>query len=243
MRTTSYYHGDTLKSFLTSAISAPVNSLIASKTTEFFLKDINLQICSNERVAILGKNGSGKSTLCRLIAAQLFPSSGTIENSFEVSLFSQIEHSFFRELSGRENLSFFIKFIYSHVGLPDQNGLLNDACDFSDLGLALNRLVETYSAGMISRLALSLILAKKHDCLILDEIHSHADAGFRKKVAERLKSVIKSSNSVIIVSHYPDEILEVCNRGIVMDQGKIIFDGNIEKAVACNRLISVEANA
>lgn len=243
MRTNSYYQADTLKIFFASIMADPLKMLTAAKATEFYLKNISFEIGKNERVAILGKNGSGKSTLCRLIAAQIFPSSGIIENSFTVSLFSQIEHSFYKELSGRENLKFFISFIYSQLSKAEQTLLLKEAIEFSELGIAINRLVETYSAGMISRLALSLILAKKHDFLILDEIHSHADIGFRLKVADRLKRVIKSSNSSIVVSHYPDEILDVCTRGIVIDDGKIIFDGHLEKAVACYRLLNIEAHA
>lgn len=243
IRTNSYYQADTLKGFLTSAVADPLKMLTSAKTTEFYLKNINFEIGKNERVAILGKNGSGKSTLCRLIAAQIFPSSGIMENTFEVSLFSQVEHSFYKELSGKENLKFFISFIYHRLSKAEQTLLLNEAVVFSELGAAINRLVETYSAGMISRLALSLILAKKHDFLILDEIHSHADIGFRLKVANRLQKVIKNSNSAIIVSHYPDEILNVCTRGIVVDDGKILFDGNLEKAVACYQLLNLEAHA
>ena len=243
MRTSSYYQADTIKAFFTSALSMPLKTLTTSKTTEFYLKNISFEINRNERVALLGKNGSGKSTLCRLIAAQIFPSSGNIENSFEVSLFSQIEHSFYKELSGYENLKFFIRFMYHQLTESEQAALLAEAVEFSELGNAAHRLVETYSAGMTSRLALSLILAKKHDFLILDEIHSHADIGFRKKVADKLQRVIKNSNSAIVVSHYPDEILDICSRGIVIDGGKIIFDGNIEKAIGCYRLLNFEAHA
>lgn len=243
MRTVSYYQADTIKAFFTSAMSMPLKTLTSSKTTEFYLKNINIEIGRNERVALLGKNGCGKSTLCRLIAGQIFPSSGVIENSFEVSLFSQIEHSFYKELSGHENLKFFISFIYHQLSTSEQAALLTEAIEFSELGSGAHRLVETYSAGMISRLALSLILAKKHDFLILDEIHSHADIGFRRKVSDKLQRVIKNSNSAIVVSHYPDEILEVCQRGIVIDEGKIIFDGNIGKAIGCYRLMNSEAHA
>lgn len=238
IRTSSYYQADTFKSFFATAFMSPIKTLTSTKATEFFLKDITLEIENNERIAILGKNGSGKSTLCRLMASQLFPSSGAQVNTFEVGLFSQIERSFYKELSGRENLKFFIKFIYNKLSEQDQLELLKNAVDFSDLSRAIDRQVETYSSGMISRLALSLILAKKHDLLILDEIHSHADAGFRKKITERLKNIINSSNSVIIVSHHSDEIVDVCTRGIVLDNGKIIFDGNIDKAIACYRLVS-----
>lgn len=238
IRTNSYYHVDTFKSFFATAFMSPIETLTSAKITEFFLNNVTLKIENNERVAILGKNGSGKSTLCRLIASQLFPSSGTIENTFDVGLFSQIERSFYKELSGRENLKYFIKFIYNKLSEHKQLELLKDAVEFSELSAAIDRQVETYSTGMTSRLALSLILAKKHDLLILDEIHSHADVGFRKKITERLKDIINTSNSTIIVSHYPDEIVNICSRGIVLDNGKIVFDGNIDKATACYRLIS-----
>ena len=236
IRTNSYYKTETIKSFFTTAIMSPIKSLLSSQVTEFYLENINLSIENNERVAILGSNGSGKSTLCRLIASQLFASSGTITNSFEIGLFSQIDRSFYKELSGRENLKYFIKFIYNKLSKQEQAVLLQEAVVFSQLGSAIDRQVETYSTGMVSRLALSLILAKKHDLLILDEIQSHTDIGFRNKVSERVKNIIKTSNTVIIVSHFLDEIKDLCTRGIVLENGKIIFDGNIDKAVACYRL-------
>ena len=243
IRSSSYYHNDSIKNYISNVLTSPVRTIVSSQTTEFFLKDVSLQIEKNERVAILGKNGSGKSTLCRLIASQLFPASGTITNSFDTRLFSQIEHSFYGELSGRENLNYFIKFIYNDLSTNDQLILLNEAVEFSELSSAIDRQVETYSSGMISRLALSLILAKKHDLLLLDEIQTYSDSGFRKKVSERLQNIIKASNTVVIVSHYIDEITAVCKRGIVIEGGKIIFDGNIEKAIAGYRLISGEINA
>src|SRR3989338_5723905 len=117
---------------------SPIKALTSTKATEFFLKDITLKIENNERVAILGKNGSGKSTLCRLMASQLFPSSGALANTFEVGLFSQIERSFYKELSGRENLKFFIKFIYNKLSEQDQLQLLKDTVDFSELSKAID---------------------------------------------------------------------------------------------------------
>lgn len=235
-RTNSYYQSDTIKGLLTQALPFSVKERIASKKTEFFLKDINLHISAGERVALIGNNGSGKSSLCRLIAEQLYPSSGSIQNSFKVSLFSQIETAFYKELSGKENLKFFIKFLYSDQTLEQQKAILENAISFSELGNEIDRMVETYSLGMVSRLALSLILCKKHDLLILDEIQSHSDFVFRQKVLERLKNVIDSSRTVIIVSHQIEELHETCHRGVLLENGKIIFDGGIQKAIAAYKL-------
>lgn len=238
IRTSAYYRTDTLKALVINSLLSPLKSLIEKGKTEYFLKDINISIQNGERVAILGPNGSGKSTLCKLIASQLFASSGQIVNSFDVKLFNQIEHSFYKELSGRENLHYFIKFIYPELKKSEQIELIRQAADFSGLKDSLDKQIETYSSGMLSRLALSLVLAKKHDLLILDEIQSHADFEFRTKISARLKDIINASSAVIIVSHYVDEITESCERGIVLDKGKIIFDGKIQKAVAAYRILS-----
>ncbi|MBY0552883.1 ATP-binding cassette domain-containing protein [bacterium] len=238
IRTSAYYRTDTLKSLVLNSFVSPLKSLIEKGSTEYFLKDVTLEVKPGERIAILGPNGSGKSTLCRLIASQLFASSGQMINSFDVKLFNQLEHSFYKELSGRENLKYFLQFIYPELTKTQHEGLVAFAADFSGLQIALDKQLVTYSSGMLSRLALSLILAKKHDLLILDEIHSHADLEFRKKISTRLKDIINTSNAVIIVSHFIDEITDSCERGIVLDKGKVIFDGNIQKAVAAYRLLN-----
>ena len=92
---------------------------------------------------------------------------------------------------------------------------------------------------MISRLALSLITAFPHDFLILDEIHNHADEGFRQKISTRMKKTIETSATFIIVSHNLDDLILSCERGIVFDAGRVLFDGNIEKAIACYRLLPI----
>lgn len=235
-RTNSYYQSDTFKGLLAQAFPSSIKARIASRKTEYFLNDVTLEIAPGERIALLGNNGSGKSSLCRIIAGQLYCTSGELQNSFKVSLFSQIETAFYKELSGRENLKFFIKFLYSDESREQQLGFLENAISFSALGNEIDRQLETYSLGMISRLALSLILCKRHDLLILDEIQSHADFTFRKKVSDRLKNIIDSSRTVIVVSHQIDELAETCERGILLDNGKIIFDGNIKKAITSYKL-------
>ena len=236
VRTNAYYRVETFRSLFVQSLMSPLKSITEKPVTEFFLKDINIEIRPGERIAFLGRNGGGKSTLCRLVAGQLMPSSGTIGNDHRVSLFSQLETSFYRELTGRENLRFFMKFIYRDCSDTEQARLLAKAEEFSELGQKLDRAVETYSTGMISRLALSLILARPHDLLILDEMQNYADAPFRAKVAERLSRVIESSNIVIVVSHHEDDLVAVCTRGVVIEGGSIVFDGPIEKAKAFYKL-------
>ena len=227
----------TLKNLAIAALQAPVSYFTQKKVTEYFLKDINIEIGLGEKVAFIGRNGSGKSTLCRLIAGQLFPSSGKISTLARISHFSQLEDSFFPELTGRENLEFFMSVLFPGLEPVEFKNVINECINFSGLEKKIDRPVETFSQGMVSRLALSLITAHSHEFLIMDEVHNHADEEFRKKLSERLQKTIACSKSFVIVSHYLDDLLSSCDRGIVFDAGHVIFDGSIEKAVACYRLM------
>ena len=237
IRTTRNYQNSSIKSLLIEAALAPVSFFTQQKITEFFLQDINIDLLPGDRVAFIGRNGSGKSTLCRLIAGQLFPSSGTITRNLKVSLFSQLEESFFAELTGKENLEFFLHAIFPEIDKDKFQNIFEDCISFSGLEKRIDRPIETYSLGMVSRLALSLLTAHHHEILILDEVHNHADENFRKKFSARLANTIHGSQSLIVVSHYFEDLLTSCNRGIVFDSGRIIFDGSIEKAVACYKLM------
>lgn len=240
VRTNNFYKSESLKAFIIEAALSPFKSLINKANAEYFLKNISFEIKSGERVALLGKNGSGKTTLCKIIASQLFANSGLLNCNFDVKLFSQLESTFFKELSGRENLKYFLKFIYKDTSRHELENLLNSAVQFSGLGQALDRQVETYSSGMLTRLALSLILAKNHDLLILDEMQSYADQEFRRKIKNKITDVINGSNAVIVVTHLVEEVVGICDRGIVLDKGAIIFDGSIDKAITIYNLLCLD---
>ncbi len=239
IRTNSFYKAETFKGFVVDALLSTVKGMKEQNYTEFFLNKINLEVKKGERVALLGRNGSGKSTLCKVMASQLFASSGQIDCSFQVSLFSQLENIFFKDLSGKENLKYVLKFIYRDASKAELERLLANAIEFSGLGNSLERQMATYSTGMVSRLSLSLILAKNHDLLILDEIQTHADQEFSKKVKEKLADVINGSNTVIMVSHTLEDVAGICERGVVLDKGSIVFDGNIQKAMGVYSLLNL----
>lgn len=242
IRTSRDYENASLKNLAVQAFQAPLHFFTKKKITEYFLKEINLTINHGEKVALIGRNGSGKSTLCRVIAKQLFPSSGQLHSDIRINLFSQIENCFFRELTGRENLEFLFDFIYENLSPEKKQLLIDEAIDFSGLEKKIDRPIENYSLGMISRLALSLITAHPHDFLILDEVHTHADSDFRKKISGRLERIIKNSKSFLLVSHYEEDVTKNCQRGILLDHGKVLFDGPIEKAIALYNFLPKETH-
>ena len=243
MRTSEIYRSSSIQDFFIQALQSPYKFFTDKRISEFFLKNINFQITTGEKVAVFGRNGSGKSTLCKLIAQQLFPSSGQINLSCKASLFSQLDSCFFKELSGHENLKFFIGWIYRHLSQKEQENLVRDCIEFSELSDKIDRLVYTYSLGMLSRLALCIITAAPHELLILDEVQTYADSYFRKKISGRMKNLVYSSQATLIISHYEDDLISMCERGIVIDQGQIIFEGPYAKALAIYKLQTTGTHA
>jgi ABC-type polysaccharide/polyol phosphate transport system ATPase subunit len=108
--------------------------------------------------------------------------------------------------------------------------LIDESIGFSELNDFIDAPLKTYSKGMLLRLTLSLLSAKPTDLLILDEVFDGADEFFRKKLSLRVRNLINNSSAVILVSHQEEQILEICNRVIVMKAGRIIFDGDPAKA-------------
>lgn len=238
IRTTQAIQSQSFKGLVIDAMTSPVRYFTDSRRTDYFLKNINFEINKGERVALLGRNGSGKTTLCRLIARELFPSSGQINCSSRVSFFSQLDACLIPELSGLENLELLTEFTLSHLSSNEKKSVIEDCIEFSEIGEKVHQAVETYSQGMKSRLSLSFISAVPRDLLILDEVHTHADVGFRQKLSQRLKNLITDSNIVIVVSHFEEDLRHVCTRGLVLDRGEVAFDGGIEKAIAFHKLMS-----
>lgn len=238
VRTTQTFKSQSFKGLIVDAIASPVRFFTQTRQTDFFLKDVSFEIQKGERVALLGRNGSGKTTLCRMIAKELFPSAGQAHCTSQVSFFSQLDACLIPELSGYENLQMLADFTLSHFNLQQKSRVIAECIEFSEIGEKIHHAVETYSQGMKSRLSLSFISAVPRDLLILDEVHTHADVGFRQKLSQRIRHLITESNIVIIVSHFEEDLRHVCNRGLVLDQGQIVFDGGIEKALACHRLLN-----
>lgn len=191
------------------------------------LNQISFELKDGDRVALLGRNGAGKSTLCRCIAGIYSPTSGTIETNGNVRALFDSSVAFFPELTGRENISILMNLLHPE---PTQKQK-DEIAEFSGIGSHLDRQLKFYSTGMQARLALSVLSCQASDILILDEVFDGADIGFRKKISERMKTMIDQSGIVIFVSHSIDQVRDTCNRVIVVDHHQIIHDGDVEKGL------------
>lgn len=183
-----------------------------------------------EALAFLGDNGAGKSTALKMITGVCFPTSGTIEVHGRVSALLELSAGFDMRLSGMEN----IRMRCQLWGLSDKEAeeLIPEIIEFSELGKYIEQPMRTYSSGMRARLGFAFASSIKPDILVVDEALSVGDRKFSAKCRKRVNEIIQKENvTVLFVTHSTAQAKEFCTRGIVLDHGKTMFEGPIDKAV------------
>ena len=194
------------------------------------IDQVNIIVKKAERIGILGKNGSGKTTFLRLLAGVYKPTNGYIKiNNSPISIFD-LNTGIDLDATGYENI--FLLMVFRDIPPSYSDKLIKDVEEFTKLGDALNRPVRTYSKGMKLRLtfAISTFFVNR-GILLIDEIMNVGDGQFKKKSQLRINNIIKKSGAFILASHSQNLLKNYCDRGIIFDQGKIIFDGNINEAI------------
>jgi len=192
------------------------------------LKDISLTVKEGERLGILGVNGTGKTTLCRHIAG--LEGEKNLCNGKVVGIFNTAI-GVMPELTGRENAKLLVELLYGELSKEEKKEIVDSSLEFSELGKMVDTPFKVYSKGMMARLFLSVVSSRPSEVLILDEVFDGADVFFNEKITKRVMEMISKSGCVLFVSHDNPKLLEVCNRGIVINNGKIQFDGEISEAI------------
>ncbi len=193
------------------------------------LNNVSMTFYEGDIVGIVGRNGAGKSSLCKVLSGVFAPTAGEFYTEVEIGSLLTLGSFFTRELSGLDN-------IYLAGALLGKNkqeieGQLKNIIDFSELDESIKKPVETYSSGMVSRLAFSIATSFRSDILIIDEVLSVGDKYFRQKCLKRMTEIIKDSKLIIIVSHSDSDIKNMCNRAVYLDQGRVIMDGSVEEVL------------
>lgn len=187
------------------------------------------EINRGESVALFGKNGAGKSTVLKMITGVVFPTSGEITVNGRVSALLELSSGFDPEFTGRENI-----YLKGHIlGLSEDEikALEDTIIEFSELGDYIDQPVRTYSSGMKSRLGFAINVNIKPEILIVDEALSVGDNAFKAKCKETVNRIIEKDNvTLLFVTHQTAVAEEFCKRGIVMKNGKIMFDGPVKEA-------------
>jgi teichoic acid transport system ATP-binding protein len=202
----------------------------SQKTKEIIgLENISIKIKKGEIIALIGKNGAGKSTLLNTIFGKIRPTEGNLKTFGRVIMLSGINAGFDNESTGRKNIIELSK-AYG-VQKEEISHLVEDVIDFSELGEAIDRNYKGYSTGMKGKLGFGFITSLSPEILLIDETLGVGDTRFRAKAQERLKEFMQRSNTVLISTHSLGLAKEMCSRGIVLDKGQLIFDGDIEEAI------------
>ena len=192
---------------------------------------VSFEIERGESVALFGKNGAGKSTVLKMITGVAFPTSGKVTVNGRVSALLELTSGFDMEFTGRENI-----YLKGHIlGLKDEEikELENTIIEFAELQDYIDQPVRTYSSGMKARLGFAINVNIKPEILIVDEALSVGDAAFKNKCKTKINKIMEKENvTLLFVTHQTSVAEEFCKRGIVMKNGKIMFDGTVREASA-----------
>lgn len=199
--------------------------------TEFWaLKDISFTVEKGDRVGVLGFNGAGKSTLLKVIAGVLKPTEGSVKVSGVIAPMLELGAGFDLNYSGKENVFLYGATMgYSRKFIEEK---YDEIVEFSELGDFINVPVKNYSSGMRARLGFAIATAVEPEILILDEVLSVGDAKFRKKSEAKIRSMFDKGITVLFVSHSVEQVMNICNKAIILDHGKLIAQGDVKEICA-----------
>lgn len=192
--------------------------------------DLSFTVRRGESLALLGDNGAGKSTALKMITGVCYPTSGKIEVHGRVSALLELSSGFDMRMSGREN----IKMRGQIWGLSSEEleELTPEIIEFSELGHYIDQPLRTYSSGMKARLGFAFASSVHPDILIIDEALSVGDRKFSAKCKRRVSEIVNTDGTtVLFVTHSTSAAEEFCDRGIVLDHGRSIFEGDIDSAI------------
>ena len=206
-----------------SALKMLINRFLRKKDRFTALKNVSLTVKKGEVLGIIGKNGSGKSTLLRIISGIYPPDEGNCKVAGSISLLAGLGTGFSGHQTGRENAILY----GSILGHKEEVMIskLPEIIDFSELGPFIDEPVRTYSSGMKARLGLAVASAIHPDILLIDEVLGVGDPQFKEKSKKRILDLVKSTGTVVLVSHSFGLMKEICDRLVFIHKGKIIDVG------------------
>lgn len=207
------------------------NPLAGVNETFLALDDINLIIKKGERLGIIGRNGAGKSTLLKVFSRVTAPTEGKIYIDGRVSSMLEVGTGFHEELTGRENV--YLNGAILGMTRAEINRKIDDIIEFSECRKFIDTPVKRYSSGMTVKLAFAVSAFLDADILVMDEVLAVGDVKFQQKCLGKMSNVSQEDGkTVLYVSHNMDTVRQLCNRCIVLDHGKLVFDGEVEEAIA-----------
>ncbi|MHB1646859.1 MAG: ABC transporter ATP-binding protein [bacterium] len=206
------------------------------KETLTVLNDISFSVKKGTTFGIMGRNGAGKSTLLKLIAGIMVPTKGKIAVNGTLTPLLELGSGFHPELTGRENI--LINGLILGITKKDIVKKYDSIIDFAELRSSIDQPIRTYSSGMYVRLAFSIAVNINPDIILLDEVLAVGDAEFSKKSKAKIKEFKDNGKTIILVSHDPASIVEMCDEALYLDNGKIQIIGEPAEVASAYRQIA-----
>jgi lipopolysaccharide transport system ATP-binding protein len=207
-------------------------STLTSKSKEEFwaLQDINFEVQQGDRIGIIGRNGAGKSTLLKLLSRITEPTLGVISIKGRIASLLEVGTGFHAELSGRENV--YLNGAILGMHRTEIRKKFDEIVTFAEVDKFLDTPVKRYSSGMYVRLAFAVAAYLESEILVVDEVLAVGDTEFQKKCLGKMQSVSREEGrTVLFVSHNMAAISKLCNKGILLNKGRIINDSDIGTVV------------
>ena len=200
-------------------------------TTFMALNGLSFDVYKGEAVGIIGSNGAGKSTLLKLLTHVTAPTEGDIDLYGRVASMLEVGTGFHPEMTGRENV--YLNGAILGMTRAEIDAKMAEIIEFSEVGDFIDTPVKRYSSGMYVKLAFSVAAHLDSEIMIMDEVLAVGDMKFQKKCLTKMRQAAKrDGKTVLYVSHNMATIRDLCDRCIVLDQGKIVFDGDVDEGIS-----------
>lgn len=189
----------------------------------YALRDVSFTVEEGSTTGLLGHNGSGKSTLLKCVAGTMRPTSGSIRTRGRVAALLELGAGFHGDLTGRENM--YLNGSILGFSKADVNRIFDDVVEFAEIAPFIDMQVKHYSSGMTARLGFALAIHVDPDIVLVDEVLAVGDEAFQRKCLERVDAMQAEGRTILVVTHVPDLVRQICQRGAVLDRGELIaFD-------------------
>lgn len=216
---------DRKDSFLDIIGAAKVFPFYKPKAHEFWaLRDVSFQLEAGARLGIVGRNGAGKTTLLKLLTGNIAPTEGRVTVNGEVQALLEAGAGFHPEFTGYQNVE--AALTQAGMSAAEIKQAVEEITEFTELGEFMNQPFKAYSAGMQARLVFTTATTIKPNILIVDEILGAGDAYFAVKSRQRMRTLVDSGASILLVSHSLDQVLQFCDQAIWLERGRVVLRGS-----------------
>lgn len=203
-----------------------------SKTTKsdfIALNNLSLEFNAGHTIGLIGHNGSGKSTLLKIIGGIIDPTNGDVLRRGRLAALLELGAGFHPDLTGRENV--YMNAAILGMSRSETESKFDQIVEFAGIGEFIDTQVKFYSSGMYVRLGFSVAIHTDPDILLVDEVLAVGDEAFQRKCLDKISEFQKDGRTIILVTHNLSQVLDLCDRAILLDHGSLVFDGPAPQAV------------